>query len=187
MSFLRSDPLLGEVPSPLFPADTPFVSLPARIDPCDAQDAESLRAAFERVFFCPEARSCRNVVFIWVVQTPYRHSVGRYCESNIVYVEKTKHSIFSRWSNHYPLLVSGSLSTDESASKGLRTLARQDNLQFYTRLIREHGPMRIWWSDVATLNAASNRQLVKAREWECVILENYWHRHECLPLKNRRR
>jgi hypothetical protein len=177
---------LMQVLEPLFPHGWPFQCLPTRIEQTDAQDAAALRAGFERLFLCPEARKARKVVLIWAVDRPYRHTDGSRETSTVVYVEKTNRSIYSRWSRYIDLLTKGSPDPGMCDSENLRALANADNLGFYKRIGGRHGPLQVWWADVSHLNIAATQPLESAREWEQLILCRYCGRYRCLPLKNRR-
>jgi hypothetical protein len=181
-----ADAIFTAILSPLFPNGSPFQCLPEQVEQQDAQDTPSLRAGFERVFGCQAAKRARNVVFIWTLDKQYHHCDGLRKPSTVVYVEKTKRSIFGRWSRDAKLLTTGTDTAKPIDSENLRALANSDNLQFYRTIVASLGPMRVWWADVEHLNEAAKQSLADPRQWEHLILKSYRGCYDCLPLKNRR-
>lgn len=181
-----SDPILKEAFTLLFPKGLPFQCLPTRVERTDAGDPRSLRAGFERLIACPEAKQATNVVLIWALDNQYLHAEGSREPSTVVYIEKTDGSIFGRWSRYCADLATGRSGGEPTTSESLRGLATVDNLRFYTEVVGKHGPLRVWWADVARLNGASALRLPSPREWERLLLKTYRERYGCLPLKNRR-
>jgi hypothetical protein len=178
-----SDSILGEILSPIFLEGSPFQPLPAQIEREDAGSPKSLSEGFKRLFGCKEAREAWNVAFIWALDQPYHHSDGSL--STVVYIEKTKRSIFLRWSPHIRCLVTGAPIEKPMDSQDLRELANHDTLRFYSTIIAAYGPLRVWWADVDHLNEASHRKLDRALDWERLLLTSYLERYHCSPLKNR--
>lgn len=165
-----------------------FKPLPGCIFPEDAQTPEQLCLGFQRIFRTPDAATARDVVFLWVVDNQYIHHEFNKLPSGIVYIEKSDRSISNRWPNAYFKRITRNskrvLSSDVST---LRPYADADlNWTFYSRLVREHGPLRVWWATRSALNAASGLAIKTAAEWESHILKMYMLSHGCRPLKNRR-
>ena len=93
---------------------------------------------------------------------PYRHDSGRALTSKISYIEKTDQTISQRWKKNH--IVSLITDQDEGEVKGesnsLRShAAANKNWTFYSRLIREHGPLQIWWAGSEHLNYVSSEKL----------------------------
>lgn len=169
--------------------------LPERIEPVDAASPETLRAAFKRVMHCDAAKKARNIVFIWAVDKPYRHESGNRLESTIAYIEMTTNSLAGRWpkSFFYKITTDFRHKGDTAPGAGLEKLAHKDkNFRFYSRLIREHGPMRILYADLKTINAVAKKEnrveKLTIRAWEKALIQGYRHVHgkRRRPLKNRR-
>lgn len=183
-----SDSILTEILSPIFFRGYSFQCLPDQIKPADAASRESLRAGFERVLRCKDAKNARRVVFFWALDQPYTHRNGLL--STVVYIEQTKGSIFGRWPpGHIDKLARGAEAKVSPEITDWRRLARQcgsENGRFYRPIIESYGPLRVWWADVHSLNKSSNRTLSSPQEWECLLLTSYRKRYGCLPLKNAR-
>jgi hypothetical protein len=165
-----------------------FEVLPVEVSPSHADGQEKLFEGFRSQFRCLQARSRRGVVFLWTVDRPYRHDSGKALTSKISYIEKTDQTISQRWAKKH--IVSLTTDQDEGEVKGdsnsLRThAAANKNWTFYSRLIREHGPLQIWWAGSEHLNSVSSEKL-RPREWERRLLALYWNYHGCWPLKNRK-
>lgn len=166
-----------------------FNPLPKIIEPADALNQETLYKAFHRVFRCNEAKAERDVVFVWAVDKPYMHAQGKTFPSQFVYIEKTKGTMCSRWTNENLRRVTTDY--DEGAIEGdptsLRSCADANmNLTFYSRLIREHGSLSIWWASSAILNKSAGLSSHNSEAWEGHLLALYMHKHGCRPLKNRK-
>ena len=168
--------------------DTSFKRISSAISSADAVTSESLLAAFLRTFRGQEARSGRNVVFIWSVDQPYFHTEGRCLPSSIINIEKTKNTIATRWGRSSLIKLAKDFTKHEVVdinNLGHLALANR-NLSFYQRLVRENGPLRVSWCEANTLDAASGRELVDSRKWEQRLILAYQAKHKCFPLKNRR-
>lgn len=166
-----------------------FVSLPESVSSSEQMTQEALYEAFRRMFRCKEARGPRGIVFVWAVDNPYRHDASNKPPSCITYIEETAQTISARWSKSH--LINLTNDHDDGAVEGdlnyLRPYADVNrNFIFYTRLIQEHGPLRIWWASSSTLSETSGKCL-DARGWEAHLLDLYAKRFQCLPLKNRKR
>lgn len=166
-----------------------FKKLPEIIESTQVGSHEALLAAFHHVFQCEQAKSQHGVVFIWAVDKPYVHDSGNRLASKISYIEKTDQTISARWPRNS--IINLTTDQEEGDIKGepnfLRSYADVNkNLTFYNRLIREYGPLHIWWAGSASLNEASGTSL-SPRDWERHLLTLYRNRHNCLPLKNRKR
>ncbi|MDE2616260.1 MAG: hypothetical protein KGL73_04460 [Burkholderiales bacterium] len=165
-----------------------FASLPHEVNSSDAESAETLRAAFTRLFRCDQAKAERDVVFIWAVDQPYLHCPNGALPTQFVYVEKTVGTIYTRWRKEYLRRITtdyadGDLTGDAT---DLRTYADANhNWTFYSNLIRRYGPLRIWWASCTRLNTASGWALRDSKVWEDHILGLYMARHARRPLKNR--
>lgn len=169
--------------------------LPERINPADTTDPETLRVAFKRVMHCGDAKKAKNIVFVWAVDNPYVHESGNRLTSTIGYIEMTTTSLSRRWTDSffYKLTKDHKHRGDVSPSAGLEELAMQDkNFSFYSQLIHNHGPLRIWYATLDELNAAALRQGKKPKEtvraWEKALIQAYRkvHGKRRRPLKNRR-
>lgn len=171
---------------------SPFRLLGDFIAPEETGDRDTLVKAFQRVFHSMEARTANNIVFFWAVDNPYLHDSGNRLSSTISYIEMTKGSLAKRWPTRYLLKITHDKHMSEPvANMSLQELANKDkNLTFYSRLIREHGPLRVWYASLAELNAAgidpANSTRTTVREWERSLIKAYRRVHGCRPLKNRR-
>jgi len=171
----------------IFSDDATFRRLPDEVVPESACNSSSLREGFAKLFCSDEARAAINVVFIWELALLYPHSESSK-KSSIVYIEKTKHSIHQRWVRYLGLLVKDFAAKQPQDLMDLRMLARQNlNFSFYSKIIKEFGPLRVWWADVPTLNRKRRDGLreLDARGWERLLLESYRNFYDCRPLKNR--
>jgi len=185
-----SDPILAEILQPIFENGSPFQCLPKRVKRKHTDNEESLKEAFKKLFHCQEAEQAYGVVFIWVLDQPYEHQEGSYEPSTIVRIEETKNSIKDRWSSqHIKALVTDwhDKATLDNPDN-MRVLATRDcNWSFFSEIISNFGPLRIWWSDVEHLNEASVKySLETPQKWEKFICEKYRERYGCLPLKDER-
>ncbi|MFO1244729.1 MAG: hypothetical protein U1E71_06035 [Ramlibacter sp.] len=179
------DPIFNQILIESFGA-SPFKPLPGDIRHDDASSATALIAAFKRVFNCEKAREVSNVVFYWCVSTPYVHTDGKQFPSTISYIEIATGTLSGRWTS-FSFLREG----EEDAPGDLRHLAKNnDNLAFYSRLIREYGPMRVLYATLDDMNTSALRHEKQKREnvrdWERHLLKAYKTAHGVLPLKNRR-
>lgn len=169
--------------------DESFKRISSAISSADAVTSESLLAAFLRTFRGKEAMVGRNVVFIWSVDQPYLHTEGHCLPSSIIYIEKTKNTIATRWNQASLIKLTKDFTKREVVdinNLGHLALANR-NLSFYQRLVRENGPLHVSWCDAATLDAASGRELIdSSRQWEQRLILAYKAEHNCFPLKNRR-
>lgn len=166
-----------------------FVQLPLILERTDAQSPKSLYEAFHRLFRCKEAKTTRDVVFVWTVDKPYMHDQCKKLPSQFVYIEKTKGTMSGRWSNENLRRVTTDFESEpiNDAPSSLRAYADANmNLTFYSRLIHEHGPLRIWWSSSAILNETAGSSLHNSEAWEGHLLALYIEKHGCRPLKNRK-
>jgi hypothetical protein len=171
---------------------SPFRLLSDHIAPEETVDKETLLKAFQRVFHSTEAKAAKNVVFIWAVDNPFVHECGNQLHSTISYIEITKGRLATRWPTRYLLKILHDKHRSEPVGNmGLQELAKKDkNFTFYSRLISEHGPLRVWYANLTELNstaldpAKSSRTTV--REWEKNLIKAYRRVHGCRPLKNRR-
>lgn len=165
-----------------------FKPLPGSVFPEDAESPERLCHGFQRIFRTAEAAAARDVVFLWVVDNSYLHHEYNKLPSSIVYIEKSDRSISNRWPNSYfKRITRDSKRVLLADVGGLRQYSDANlNWTFYSRLVREHGPLRVWWATRSALNAASGLTIKTAAEWEGHILKLYMLNHGCRPLKNRR-
>lgn len=189
---LRQDALLHQIVDRWFER-FPFRELSDHIAPSDAADRERLVAAFCRVFHAPDARQAKNIVFIWAVDRPFQHERGHQFASTVSYIEMTKGSLTGRWPKAYFRRITRDKPVGETpfAPDSLQQLADRDrNWSFYSRLIREHGPLRVWYASLDDLNGAAldaeTNALSTVREWERRLIKSYRRLHGCRPLKNRR-
>lgn len=170
----------------------PFRALTEVLKPHEASDLNTLRQGFERVFHCEDAQAARNVVFFWAVDRPFHHESGHRLASTISYIEITKGSIARRWPSRYIKKITRDKKTAEGlVVLGLEQLAKYDkNLSFYSQLIREHGPLRVWYAGLEDLNQCARKanlsELGTIREWERMMIKTYRKLHGGRPLKNRR-
>lgn len=177
-----------------------FGSFPFRLlDGCIASDeAETpsgLFDAFVRLFHSREAQAAKNVLFVWAVDRPFFHTSGKKLPSTISYIEMSKGTVSGRWPKRYIRKITTDYKKkgEASAEACLEELANKDkNFRFYSRLIRDHGPLRIWYATLGELNQAAEgahlppRETV--REWEHLLIRAYRGVHGARrrPLKNRR-
>jgi hypothetical protein len=165
-----------------------FQPLPVEISGKDAETSEDLHAAFTRLFRCEAAKARRNVVFVWTVRTPYQHHTGHKKFSQIVYIEKTKATIWLRWKAAYIKKITTDYERRPLNHVGmtLREYADADrNFTFYGRMAAEHGPLQIWWAPARELNEVAGSSLLDSFMWEQMLLARYRQEHGCRPLKNR--
>lgn len=166
-----------------------FVPLPQAIEPSDEPSPESLYHAFRQVFRAPEAKAGRDVVFVWTVDRPYTHDQGKNSTSRFVYIEKTKSTMWARWSNENLRRVTTDFDDRDidCAPSSIRAYADANrNFTFYRHLVRDHGPLRIWWASSEVLNEAAGSSGHNSEAWEGHLLALYLEKHGCRPLKNRR-
>lgn len=171
----------------------PLRELPERLEPSDAVDPKTLRAAFKRVMHCEAARKAKNIIFIWAVEKPYIHDSGNRLASTIAYIEITKNALSVRWPQRFFFNITSDYrhKGDAAADAGLEELARKDkNFSFYSRLIREHGPMRIWYANLEDIQTAGidgeKDRWTSVRACEKALIQAYRKVHGVRPLKNRR-
>jgi hypothetical protein len=188
-----SDLILAEILQPIFKNASPFQCLPEQVERDDTCNKSSLQNGFKRLLWCSEADQVSDVVFIWVLNQPYKHQDGTQEPSTVVRIEKTEGSIKKRW----PAKHINSLLTDHTGicseaildnSDALRTLAYNEcNLTFFREVISKYGPLRILWSDVEHLNKASVKHSFETSQgWESFICKKYRDRYKCLPLKDKK-
>lgn len=189
---LRRDAQFNQVVNTWF-AQFPFRELGDHIAQSEAENREMLRTAFCRVFHAPDARQARNIVFIWAVDRPFQHERGHQLVSTISYIEMTKGSLAGRWPKQYFRRITRNKALGETpnAPDSLQQLADRDqNWSFYSRLIQDHGPLRVWYASLDDLNAAAvdpeSNRLHTVRDWERRLIKSYRRLHGCRPLKNRR-
>jgi hypothetical protein len=164
-----------------------FEELPAAVLRSDASSTESLLEAFKKVFHSPPAKANRDVVFVWAVDNPYTHDIESRSQSKLVYIEKTKWNIATRWrTSGLRLLTADHEDGEVRDTSSLRSYADVNrNWSFYSRLIQKHGPMRIWWATCQNLNELSGWMVKDSEGWEQHLLALYQAKHGCRPLKNR--
>ncbi len=166
-----------------------FIPLPEVIGPTDALSPKSLYEAFYNVFRCKEAKTIRDIVFVWTVDRPYIHDQCERLPSQFIYIEKTKGTMSGRWSNENLRSVTTDFSGESTGDTPsvLRGFADANlNLTFYSRLILDHGPLSIWWSSSAMLNEVAGTSTHNAEAWEGHLLALYVAKHGCRPIKNRK-
>lgn len=167
----------------------PFRAVPEILLAEHVDDRETMLRELQRIFHCAEARTGKEMVLVWAVERPYTHSDGYGLSSTILYIEKTVHSAFRRWPTRYLK----SLATDYTSRPlenpdDFRHLATQNrNYSFYSKMVKNFGPLTIWQASAAELNGVSSKSLPSSRAWEKLLLREYFARHGCLPLKNRSR
>jgi hypothetical protein len=169
-----------------------FQLLPGQIDPHQANTPESLFQVFINVFHGDEAKSAKNVLFIWTVTRPFEHTNGYGHPSTVSYIEISTGSLAGRWPKGFfrNITHDESKKGEVSADGGLQELADKDkNFSFYSRLIQDYGPLRVWYATLDDLNAAAleagqdRRETI--RDWERHIISSYRAIHGVRPLKNR--
>jgi len=118
-------------------------------------------------------------------------------EENIprgVCIEISKGTLAGRWPKRFFHNITRDYTHKGEASTGagLQELADRDkNFSFYSRLIQEHGPLRVWYATLDELNAAAKKanlsERTTVREWERHLIKSYRGIHGCQrrPLKNR--
>lgn len=172
----------------------PFRPLNGRVHSHDTIDAESLYASFINLFHAQDALDAKNILFFWAVESPFQHADGNRMKSTISYIEISKGSLAGRWPKRFFRNLTRDYTNkgEVSAYAGLQELADKDkNLAFYTQLIREHGPLRVWYATLGELNSAARG--ANCPEWESVrdcercLIKAYRgvHGSRRRPLKNR--
>jgi hypothetical protein len=171
----------------------PFRRLPGQIAANQTGTEEVLVDALAELFAHPDAAAARNVLFFWAVENPFQHANGKMLISTISYIEITSGRLADRWPRRNLLRATrnGSKKGIAQIHDPLHRLADLDKgFWFYSRLIREHGPLAIYYATLLELNAAAvaNARGPKAtvREWERTLIRAYRHTHGVRPLKNRR-
>ena len=166
-----------------------FVPLPKFVEPRDELTPADLYKSFHQLFRCPEAKVVRDVVFVWTVDTPYVHDQGNNSLSHFVYIEKTKNTMWGRWSNEYLRRVTTDFDDRLITCDANSIRAHADanrNFAFFSYLIRHHGPLRVWWASSEQLNKAASSYPYNSEAWEGHLLALYLTKYGCRPLKNRR-
>lgn len=168
---------------------SPFQPIQDQILPEDACSSGKLCEAFCRVFHSVQAMQAKNVVFVWAMESPFRHRGLNGKLSTIVYIEMSKGNIAGRWPRGFfqNLTMDYSNKGQPGAGAHLQELADRDkNWSFYSQLIRSHGPMSVWWENLNELNIAGLQQRGGVRDWERHLIKSYRILHGRRPLKNRR-
>ncbi len=186
---MRADLMFAEVLKDASIEGQPFRAVPETLLPEHVADRETMLRELQRIFQCADARSGKEMVLVWAVERPYTHTDGNGHSSTIVYIEKTVHSAFRRWPTRYlKKLATDYTSRPLMMPDELRHLANQNrNYTFYSKMVRDFGPLTIWQAGAAELNRISSKSLASSRAWENLLLRKYLGRHGCLPLKNRHR
>jgi hypothetical protein len=179
------DPVFNQILADCLGA-SPFRSLPGDIGAGHTVSRDALIEAFKKVFNGDQARQVSNVVFYWQLDKPFMHMEGHQLPSTISYIEISKRTLSARWTS-FRFLRDG----EDDAQGSLRQLANNnDNFAFYSRLIRQHGPLKVWYATLTELNAAAAHhgqpERDTVRQWESHLLRSYKAAHGTLPLKNRR-
>lgn len=171
----------------------PFKLLPASLSPQDAQNRESLRDGFVRMFTHADAAKARDVLFFWATSAPFIHHGGKERPSTISYIEITRGSLKNRWPRCYieKICRNSTRKGDAVETAPLQVLADRDkNLWFYQRLVRDHGGLSLYYATLPELNAVAVSRGKQAkesvREWERCLIQAYRQAHGVRPLKNRR-
>ncbi len=166
-----------------------FVPLSKSVESSDELTPAAMYSAFHQIFRCPDAKAVRDVVFVWTVDRHYVHDQGKNSMSHFVYIEKTKNTMWARWSNEYLRRVTTDfddriITCDVSSIRAHADTNR--NFAFFNHLIRHHGPLRVWWAGSEQLNEVARCSPHSSEAWEGHLLALYLVRHGCRPLKNRR-
>lgn len=173
---------------------SPFHQLEGQINPEEAGDSESLYQSFVNLFHSIDAAKAVDVLFIWAVDRPFIHEEGNKLQSAISYIEISKGTIKGRWPKRFLRKITQDCKSkgEATAGAGLQELADRDkNFLFYSKLICEYGPLRIWYTTQSELAVAARPHLLAyqtVRDWERHLLKSYQEVHgaRCRPLKNRR-
>lgn len=185
---LPNDPLFNRITEKWF-KHFPFRELSDHVKPNEADDREGVVESFCRVFHAPDAYTAQNIVFFWAVDRPYQHEKGHGFESTISYIEMTKGALARRWPRGYfrNITYNKPLGDKPIVQTSLQQLADKDqNWSFYSRLIREHGPLRVHYATLTELNNVGYSTMHTVREWERTLIKAYRGVHGCRPVKNRR-
>ena len=169
----------------------PFKVLPIGISQECSNDQQRLHEAFCAAFHDPSAKESKNVVFMWVLDKPFPVRSGNSKSTPISYIEISKRTIAERWPDRFFINITKDYTHrgEVGLDADLQELADRDkNFLYYSTLIRDYGPMRIWVATLEELNevAQPNLSWTSVREWERHLIKSHRTIYGFRPPKNRR-
>ncbi len=185
-----NDPLFQGIINDNF-SFNPFRVLPVEVSQEFSNSRERLHEAFCAAFHGPATKVDRNVVFMWVLDKPFHVKHGNPNPTAVSYIEISKRTVAERWPKRFFTNI-----TRDHTHRGevdfdadLQQLADKDkNFSYYSTVIGDFGPMRIWVATLEELNKASKqkKEWTTVREWERHLIKSHRICYGFRPPKNRR-